>query len=162
MIEDGCAFARDISLRAACCRRTESETMKNSREEKREMTLGLDSPTPAPTNPWHGFGFCFARCHPLEDSHTWLADLRAVKNRWDLQKGLTLQSASGIAGIARKHSDCDRSAVSDSRFTAADKEPRIATVKPTDLLGATVLHRADTLAHEVEREIVAIIDEAGA
>ena len=36
----------------------------------------------------------------------------------------------------------------------------IATVRPTDLLGATGLKQADTLAQEVEREIVAIIDEA--
>jgi uncharacterized protein (DUF302 family) len=36
----------------------------------------------------------------------------------------------------------------------------IATVKPTDLFGATGLQQADTLAHEVERDIIAIIDEA--
>lgn len=36
----------------------------------------------------------------------------------------------------------------------------IATVKPTDLLGATGLQQANTLALEVERDIVAIIDEA--
>jgi len=35
-------------------------------------------------------------------------------------------------------------------------------VKPTDLLGATGLRPADALAHKVEREIVAIIDEAAA
>jgi uncharacterized protein (DUF302 family) len=36
----------------------------------------------------------------------------------------------------------------------------IATVKPTDLFAATGLRHADTLAQDVEREIIAIIDEA--
>lgn len=38
----------------------------------------------------------------------------------------------------------------------------IATVKPTDLFAATGLGHADTLAQEVERELLAIIDEAAA
>jgi uncharacterized protein (DUF302 family) len=38
----------------------------------------------------------------------------------------------------------------------------IATVKPTDLLGATGLREANSLAQEVERDIIAIIDEAAA
>jgi uncharacterized protein (DUF302 family) len=38
----------------------------------------------------------------------------------------------------------------------------IATVKPTDLFAATGLLHADTLAQDVERELVAIIDEAAA
>ena len=38
----------------------------------------------------------------------------------------------------------------------------IATVKPTDLLDATGLPDTDTLAQEMEREILAIIDEAAA
>jgi uncharacterized protein (DUF302 family) len=38
----------------------------------------------------------------------------------------------------------------------------IATVKPTDLLYATGLQHADMLAHEIERDIFAIIDEAAA
>jgi uncharacterized protein (DUF302 family) len=38
----------------------------------------------------------------------------------------------------------------------------IATVKPTDLFAATGLERSDTLARDVERELVAIIDEAAA
>lgn len=36
----------------------------------------------------------------------------------------------------------------------------IATVKPTDLMRATGLSGVDELANEVEREILAIIDEA--
>jgi uncharacterized protein (DUF302 family) len=36
----------------------------------------------------------------------------------------------------------------------------IATVKPTDLLRATGLTGIETLAEEVEREVLAIIDEA--
>jgi uncharacterized protein (DUF302 family) len=36
----------------------------------------------------------------------------------------------------------------------------IATVKPTDLLRATGLAGVEPLAEEVEREVVAIIDEA--
>jgi len=36
----------------------------------------------------------------------------------------------------------------------------IATVKPTDLFAATGLGHADTLAQDVERELLAIIDEA--
>ena len=38
----------------------------------------------------------------------------------------------------------------------------IATVKPTDLFAATGLRHADTLAQDVERELLAIIDEAAA
>lgn len=38
----------------------------------------------------------------------------------------------------------------------------IATVKPTDLLDATGLRHAHMLAHEIERDIFAIIDEAAA
>ena len=38
----------------------------------------------------------------------------------------------------------------------------IATVKPTDLFVATGLRHADTLAQDVERELLAIIDEAAA
>lgn len=38
----------------------------------------------------------------------------------------------------------------------------IATVKPTDLFAATGLGHADTLAQDVERELLAIIDEAAA
>lgn len=38
----------------------------------------------------------------------------------------------------------------------------IATVKPTDLFAATGLGHADTLAGDVERELLAIIDEAAA
>jgi uncharacterized protein (DUF302 family) len=38
----------------------------------------------------------------------------------------------------------------------------IATVKPTDLFIATGLRQADTLAQDVERELLAIIDEAAA
>lgn len=38
----------------------------------------------------------------------------------------------------------------------------IATVKPTDLFAATGLGHADTLARDVERELLAIIDEAAA
>ena len=38
----------------------------------------------------------------------------------------------------------------------------IATVKPTDLFAATGLRHADTLAQDVEREVLAIIDEAAA
>lgn len=38
----------------------------------------------------------------------------------------------------------------------------IATVKPTDLFAATGLEHSDTLARDVERELVAIIDEAAA
>ena len=39
---------------------------------------------------------------------------------------------------------------------------RNATVKPTDLFAATGLLHADTLAQDVERELLAIIDEAAA
>jgi hypothetical protein len=35
-------------------------------------------------------------------------------------------------------------------------------VKPTDLFVATGLRHADTLAKDVEREVLAIIDEAAA
>jgi uncharacterized protein (DUF302 family) len=38
----------------------------------------------------------------------------------------------------------------------------IATVKPTDLFAATGLQHSDTLARDVERELLAIIDEAAA
>ena len=38
----------------------------------------------------------------------------------------------------------------------------IATVKPTDLFAATGLGHEDTLAQDVERELLAIIDEAAA
>jgi uncharacterized protein (DUF302 family) len=38
----------------------------------------------------------------------------------------------------------------------------IATVKPTDLFAATGLQHSDTLAQEVEQELLAIIDEAAA
>lgn len=38
----------------------------------------------------------------------------------------------------------------------------IATVKPTDLFAATGLGHADALAQDVERELLAIIDEAAA
>lgn len=38
----------------------------------------------------------------------------------------------------------------------------IATVKPTDLFAATGLQHADDLAQDVERELIAIIDEAAA
>lgn len=38
----------------------------------------------------------------------------------------------------------------------------IATVKPTDLFAATGLQHADSLAQDVERELLAIIDEAAA
>jgi uncharacterized protein (DUF302 family) len=38
----------------------------------------------------------------------------------------------------------------------------IATVKPRDLFAATGLGHADTLAQDVERELLAIIDEAAA
>lgn len=38
----------------------------------------------------------------------------------------------------------------------------IATVKPTDLFAATGLGHADTLAQDVERELMAIINEAAA
>jgi len=38
----------------------------------------------------------------------------------------------------------------------------IATVKPTDLFAATGLGHGDTLAQDVERELLAIIDEAAA
>ena len=38
----------------------------------------------------------------------------------------------------------------------------IATVKPTDLFAATGLQHSDTLAQDVERELLAIIDEAAA
>ena len=38
----------------------------------------------------------------------------------------------------------------------------IATVKPTDLFVATGLRHADMLAQDVERELLAIIDEAAA
>jgi uncharacterized protein (DUF302 family) len=38
----------------------------------------------------------------------------------------------------------------------------IATVKPTDLFAATGLQHSDTLARDIERELLAIIDEAAA
>ncbi len=38
----------------------------------------------------------------------------------------------------------------------------IATVKPTDLFAASGLQHSDTLAQDVERELLAIIDEAAA
>lgn len=38
----------------------------------------------------------------------------------------------------------------------------IATVKPTDLFSATGLLHADNLAQDIERELLAIIDEAAA
>jgi uncharacterized protein (DUF302 family) len=38
----------------------------------------------------------------------------------------------------------------------------IATVKPTDIFAATGLRHADTLAQDIERELLAIIDEAAA
>jgi uncharacterized protein (DUF302 family) len=38
----------------------------------------------------------------------------------------------------------------------------IATVKPTDLFAATGLQHSDTLARDVEQELLAMIEEAAA
>jgi hypothetical protein len=57
----------------------------------------------------------------------------------------------------------DKFRYKDSPATLALKRtPTIATVKPTDLFAATGLLHADTLAQGVERELLAIIDEAAA
>jgi hypothetical protein len=87
-----------------------------------------------PLAPHHWFGFCFARCHLLEDSETWLADSWAAKNHWNFQKGLRLQSPPITQALQEKRGDGGRSPVSDSRFAAADadKERTIPMVKPTD------------------------------
>ena len=46
-----------------------------------------------------------------------------------------------------------------SVYTGADAIT-LATVKPTDLMSATGLQGVDDLAFEIEREIIAIMDEA--
>ncbi len=57
-----------------------------------------------------------------------------------------------MASIARKHAGRNRSAVSDSRFSAAHKGTTIRHGEAADLLGTTGLPQADALAREVERE----------
>jgi uncharacterized protein (DUF302 family) len=58
--------------------------------------------------------------------------------------------------------DMTASAILPCRISvfSQDGKTALATVRPTDLLRATGLTGVDTLAEEIEREIVAIMDEA--
>src|ERR1700674_2771578 len=101
-----------------------------------------------------------SRTHNLQlRMQTWLADLQAVTTVGTYKK-------SYIASVKQHRRHCEK--VWPPRplcrfgfaVCSSERETTIATVKPTDLLGATGLRPADALAHKVEREIVAIIDEA--
>ena len=58
--------------------------------------------------------------------------------------------------------DMTASAVLPCRISVFSQDGKtvLATVRPTDLMRATGLTGVDTLAEEIEREIVAMMDEA--
>jgi len=97
------------------------------------MTLGLDSPTPAPTNPWHGFGFASLAAILLK-THILACRLAAVKT-----VGLTKRIIAIRRGIAGMRENIATATVLRCRIRgySSGQGTRIATVKPTDLLGAT-------------------------
>ena len=97
------------------------------------MTLGLqpNARTDERLAPHHGFGFCFARCHLLEDLQTWLADLRAVTT----------------VGTYKKDLHCIRQAASQ----ALRESMATATVVPCRIRGLQQWTRNDDRHGETDR-----------
>ncbi len=96
-----------------------------------------------------------------------------VLNVLDIQqtlksKGIELQKACKIFDVCNPqaasqalNNDMRTSVVLPCRISvyASETGTTLATIHPTDLLRATGIHGADELAQQIERELVAIIDE---
>jgi uncharacterized protein (DUF302 family) len=85
------------------------------------------------------------------------------------EKGITLEPECRVYDVCNPqaasqalHGDLKTSTVLPCRISVyADKDgSTIATVKPTDVLASTGISGVQEVAKEVEREILAIIDEA--
>jgi uncharacterized protein (DUF302 family) len=97
-----------------------------------------------------------------------------VLNVLDIQqtlksKGIELQKACKIFDVCNPqaasqalNNDMRTSVVLPCRISAyaSDTGTSLATIHPSDLLRATGIQGAEELAHHIERELVAIIDEA--
>ena len=84
---------------------------------------------------------------------------RVAKHSHSVQKIATL-SRQGSQACKLLERLANASAVGEPEESCLGST--IATVKPTDLFAATGLEHSDTVARDVERELLAIIDEAAA